>query len=533
MAIIKEGSTLVGTGLAGGIPRAKPPGTSAARGSTVLLFSFIIVALVNYAFAITMGYLLPVEEYGLLGVVQTILLFGSTVVGAGFPWALTRTIAASDHPEASASAFQAALIGNVIVGVAIGVLLPLGTWQGWLPFGAQYRVPMLLAGATIATLAATGVFAAMLQGLLRFGQLGLTRIVEAVIKLGAGILLVLLGYGVNGTIGAFLGAALLSTLVATLSLRGVSLWRSEGWLGAHLRELSRSVGPLFIGQICLAALINVDIIGLKLFSPQGVSDQFAGEYQAAVTLTRIPIYLTMALLNGVFPFISRQAPRSELANIYATLALKYLLLFLVPLDIIFLVIPRPLIRFFFSTAFDASATPMAITAAGTIILVLIYGLAMLLQAAGQLRVQAWALPVTLAVEIAALYILVPRLETNGAGLALASAGICGLVLLLPATLRAYVLRVPPRTALAYVVALAVFALLLRSFPDEGRFLTMSAIVVAGGGYVLLLIVLGLLRAEDVTLLSDGLGPRFTPIAGHIGRLVTRLGVLAPRRSDRH
>jgi len=158
---------------------------------------------------------------------------------------------------------------------------------------------------------------------------------------------------------------------------------------------------------------------------------------------------------------------------------------------------------------------------------------MLLQAAGQLRVQAWALPVTLAVEIAALYILVPRLETNGAGLALASAGICGLVLLLPATLRAYVLRVPPRTALAYVVALAVFALLLRSFPDEGRFLTMSAIVVAGGGYVLLLIVLGLLRAEDVTLLSDGLGPRFTPIAGHIGRLVTRLGVLAPRRSDRH
>jgi O-antigen/teichoic acid export membrane protein len=510
---------------------AGQPQASAARGSVVLLLSFIAVAGFNYAFAITMSYLLPVEEYGLLGVIQTILLFGSTVVGAGFPWALTRTIAASDRAEAIASAFQATLLGNVAVGLAIGVLLPLGTWQGWFPFGAQYRVPMLLAGGTIATLAATGVFAAMLQGLLRFGQLGLTRIAEVVVKFGAGILLTLAGYGIDGAIGAFLGAALLSTLVAALSLRGVPLWRSVGWPGARLRELSRSVGPLFIGQICLAALINVDIIGLKLFSPAGLSDQFAGEYQAAVTLTRIPIYLTMALLNAVFPFISRQAPRSELANSYALLALKYLLLFLVPLDLIFLVIPGPLIRFFFSDAFDASATPMAITAAGTSTLVLVYGLAMLLQAAGQLRVQAWALPVTLAVEIAALYVLVPRLETDGAGLALASAGVCGLVLLLPATLRAYMLRVPPRGAIAYLAALAVFALLLRGFPDGGRFLTICAIIVASGGYALLLVVLGLLRADDVTLLSDGLGPRFAPLARRIGHLVTRLGSLAPRRPD--
>ncbi len=505
------------------------PKVSAARGSVILLLSFITVAGFNYAFAITMSYLLPVEDYGLLGVVQTILLFGSTVVGAGFPWALTRTIAATARPEAGAAVFQAALIGNAVIGLAIAVLLPLATWQGWLPFGSQYRVPMLLAGATIATLATTGVFTAMLQGLLRFGQLGLTRIAEVVVKFGAGILLVVLGYGGNGAVGAFLGAALLSTIFAAFALRGVPLWRSEGGLGTRLRELSRSVGPLFIGQICLAALINVDIIGLKLFSPAGLSDQFAGEYQAAVTLTRIPIYLTMALLNAVFPFISRQTPRSALANSYATLALKYLLLFLVPLDFIFLIIPRPLIRFFFSAAFDTSATPMAIAAAGTIILVLLYGLAMLLQAAGQLRVQAWALPVTLAAELAALYILVPRLETRGAGLALALAGVCGLVLLLPTTLHTYALRVPPRAAASYVAALTIFALLLRGFPDEGRFLTVSAIVVAGGSYLLLLIVLGLLRAEDVALLSDGLGPRFTPLARRIGHLVTRLGVLAPRR----
>lgn len=508
------------------------PGMSAARGSAVLISSFIAIAFINYAFAIAMGYLLPVEEYGLLGVVQTILLFGSTVVGSGFPWALTRTIAATgDHGE-SASVFQAALLGNVLFGLTIGVLLPLGTWQGWLPFGTQYRVPMLLAGATIATLAATGVFTAMLQGLLRFGQLGVTRITEVVVKLGAGIILVLIGYGGNGVIGAFFGAALLSTVFAAYSLRDAALWRRAGGIGKHLRSLGQSVGPLFIGQVCLAALINVDIIGLKLFSPAGLSDQFAGEYQAAVTLTRIPVYLTIALLNAVFPFISRQMPHSDLANTYASLALKYLFLFLIPLDFIFLIIPQPLIRFFFSATFDASAAPMAITAAGTIILVLIYGLAMLLQASGQLSVQAWALPVTLAVEVAALYVLVPRYETRGAGIALVLAGICGLLLLLPVTLRAYVLRVTPRAAITYITALAIFALILRIFPDNGRLLTAAAIAAAGSVYATLLIVFGLLRSEDVALLSNGLGPNVAPIALQIERIVARLGILAPRRLEK-
>ena len=508
------------------------PGSTAARGSAVLMSSFIIIAIINYAFAITMGYLLPVEEYGLLGVIQTILLFGSTVVGSGFPWALTRTIAATDHRGESAAIFQAALLGNVIFGLAIGILLPLGTWQGWLPFGSQYRGPMLFAGATIATLAATGVFTAMLQGLLRFEQLGATRIAEVVIKFGAGISLVLIGYGDDGAVGAFFGAALLSTVFAAFSLRDVSLWHRAEGLGKHLRALSQSVGPLFIGQICLAALINIDIIGLKLFSPVGVSDQFAGEYQAAVTLTRIPIYLTVALLSAVFPFISRQIPRSDLANIYATLALKYLFLFLIPLDLIFLVMPRPLIRFFFSATFDASAAPMAITAAGTIILVLVYGLAMLLQASGQLSVQAWALPVTLAIEVAALHVLVPRYGTRGAGVALALAGICGLILLLPATLRAYILRVTPRLTIRYIVALALFAMVLRLCPHEGRLLTATAIAVAGGVYATAMVVFGLLRSEDIALLSDGLGPRFAPLAARIGRMVERLGIFAPRHPER-
>lgn len=501
---------------------------TAARGSIALLLSFIAVAGFNYAFAITMSYLLPVPEYGLLGVMQTILLFGATVVSAGFPWALTRMIAASARSEEHASAFHAALFGNVIMGLAIGGVLVLGTWQGWLPFGPQYRAPMALAGATIVTLAVAGVFAAALQGLLRFGRLGLTRLAEAMVKFVAGVALVLLGWGSNGALGAFLGAALISTLLTAITLRDVAIWHSGNQIGVRLREMCRSVGPLFIGQLCLAALINIDIIGLKLFSPAGTSDHLAGQYQAAVTLTRIPIYLTMALLNAVFPFISREPTHSQLANTYATLALKYLLLFLVPLDLLFLILPDPLIRFFFSRAFDGSAAPMAVAAVGTIILVLVYGLAMLLQAAGQLRVQAWVLPVTLAVEFVALRVLVPRAGTIGAGLALISGGLCGLALLMPTVRRTYALRVSLRSVCSYAVAIVVFGVLLRVLPNEGRLLTMSAIVAAGGAYLLVLVTLGLLTPSDITLLGSGFGPRIAPLTRQVTKLIARLGFFARR-----
>ena len=504
------------------------PGSSAARGSIVLLLSFGAVAGINYAFAITMSYLLPVNEYGLLGVMQTILLLGSTVIGAGFPWALTRVLATHNRPKEYASVFQAALIGNVFTGLLLCGLLILGTWQGWLPFGPQYRIPMLMACATITTLAVAAVFAAALQGLLRFGELGLTRLIEVVVKFVAGVIFVLLGWGINGALGAFLGAALISTLFPALALRNVPIWHIGDEVGTRLRELSRSVGPLFIGQLCLAALSNIDIIGLKLFSAADASDLLAGQYQAAITLTRIPIYLTSALMNAVFPFISRHSARTEIANVYATLALKYLFLFLVPLDLLFLILPDPLIRFFFSKAFDGSATPMAVAAAGTILLVLVYGLAILLQAAGQLRIQAWALPVTLAVEIVALRVLVPRAGTIGAGLALIGGGVCGLIFLLPATRHTYALHATLRGTLSYVAALATFVALLLILPQGSRLFTASAIVVAGGGYLLMLVILGLLTQSDITMLGGGFGPRVTPRVQRLARLVTWLGFLAPR-----
>jgi O-antigen/teichoic acid export membrane protein len=309
-----------------------------------------------------------------------------------------------------------------------------------------------------------------------------------------------------------------------LSLRDFPFWRGRGW---GERQVYAGVGPLFLGMFSLTTLVNADIVGLKLAGPADSSDLLAGHYQAAVTLARIPIFLTLALFNAVFPFVAQHAGRSALANAYASLALKYTLLFIVPIDVAFVAIPGPVLGFFYPAAYAVSAGPLALAALGTILLTLVHACAMLLQAAHRARLPALALVLAVALEGVALAALVPRLGTSGAPLALIVAGLFGLVLLLPGTLRVFHLHLSPAQAAGYLVALATFGLLLRLLPHGGRVGLVAATTVAGLAYLALLVLLGLITPHDVEKLGDGLGPRLGGVPRSLGRLVERCNLVRP------
>src|SRR5579859_1581768 len=95
-------------------------GQTAAQASIALIIAFVVATGLNYAFNILMSWLLPIERYGMFGVVQTILLLGGTIVGAGFPWALTRAISRCGAPRTYVGSMRAALLGNLMVGLSLG-----------------------------------------------------------------------------------------------------------------------------------------------------------------------------------------------------------------------------------------------------------------------------------------------------------------------------------------------------------------------------------------------------------------------------
>lgn len=497
----------------------------AARGGFALLAAFLVTATINYAFAVLMSWLLPIGQYGTLGVLQAYLLVAATAVSAGFPWALSHAIARRARQGPIPHLVGAALTFNALLGLGISLMLMAATFGGWLPLGRSDPTLLLLTAATVAVLAVGEVFAGALQGLVRLTGLGAVRAAEVVVKFSLGTLFVLLGAGVAGALFGFLLGALLAALLSGLLVRDVTLWRATG-----LRELGvvRVAIPFFVSMFGMSVLMNADIVGLRVFSSPILAERLTGEYHVAAILARIPLFVTLTLFAAVFPYVVRHAT-SIVGVDYARRAMKYMLLFVVPINVVLITLPEPVIGVFFSATFRSSAPPLAIAAVGTLLLSQAYALATLLLASGHRRLTAVVLPLTVALEFGALAWLVPSLGSLGAGMSLVVAGAAFVAMLLPRAIRTYGTVPPAKTVTAYVVALMTLAGLLRLLPHEGRLVTVVTIALSGLAYLLVLTVLRVITREDVDVAVGGLGTRWNGVASRVGGLVEWLNALSPVR----
>ena len=487
-----------------------------AKGSVALLASFGLMAVLNYAFAVTMSWLLPVEQYGAVGIGQAVLVMGATIVGAGFPWALARTLAQTRSREEQAGAFRAAFIGNSILGLGLSALVAAVALAGIVQPMEIYTPILLLAAASIAVLTPNSVLAGALQGWLLQRQLAIVRVTEVLVKMGVGILLVLIGFGAVGAIAGFLAGAIVATVLAAIFLRGFPMSIRGKWMD---RRVLAAAGPFFVTMVGFALLSQVDLLTLKAFSTPATADFLAGQYQVAVILGRIPFFAGLALFGAVFPHVSRSAGRSGEARAYAGLAFKYTILFLLPIGLTLAVIPDELIRLLFSSRYDASAEALAIVGIAMSVLTLGFGCATLLQARGRHALPALTLAVAVPTQIAAAALAVPAFGITGAAGALALASALVLVFLGPPVVRSYRLTTSLREGVRYAAALAILAIALRIGPHADRVLTVLAVVAGWTLYGVTLVILRLITVADVETLGGAFGSRGLRVRRRIAGLV--------------
>jgi O-antigen/teichoic acid export membrane protein len=503
-------------------PMASPiAAVNAVQGSLAMLASFAAIAILNYAFAIVMSWTLSIGQFGVLGVVQAILVLGATVVGSGFPWALARVVAQHPPSDHAARAVRSALLGNLALALVLVPALIGAAQAGWLGLSPGYVGHMVLVSATIVVLAVGQVFGAVLQGQRQLLGLGLVRSLEVGAKLVAGTALVLAGGTALEATAGFLVGALVASALAIALVRGLPLLAGRGWID---RSILATTGPLFLGVFGLAAVVQVDIIGLHAFGSAEIAEILAGEYQAAVTLARIPVFVTLALFSAVFPFVAQAGGSRADANRYALPALKYTLLFVVPLNVVLTAIPDQIIRFFFSPDYDRSAGPLALASAGSALMVLVHALVILLQALGRISLPALLLPVMVALELAVQSVLVPELESEGAALSLCLAGLAGLTVLVPAFRREFGVWPSARSTASYVGSLALLWLTLVTLAPDGRGSTGLTVLLGGAVYLLALLASGLIRRNELVRLGAGLRPDAGLFGHRLGRLAERLAL---------
>jgi len=215
----------------------------------------------------------------------------------------------------------------------------------------------------------------VLQGIGAYGPVGWSVVSEAVGRLVAGCLLVVLGAGV---VGAYLGTPL-AMAATSVALAQVVHRRAAADHGpivkarAHeLRTLVVAGWAPIVGLLLLAALQNVDVIMAK----REMTASDAGAYAAAVVAAKLVVWVAIGIGLHLLPEATRRVAAGVDPRPVLLRALGLLAIVAVPSLIVFTVAPETLLRVAFGEAFVSAADALPIL-----------GLAMTLLAVSTLAVQ--------------------------------------------------------------------------------------------------------------------------------------------------
>ncbi len=292
------------------MPRSNASGSGAATlrsGATVLAGSMVVNVL-NYAFTLAMGRILPVAAFG-----EIAALFALQLV-TGVPGATLTAIAAKFsgqfsgrgqlHHVARLMAAGRRMGGRIALATAAILLVATPLLSSVLHIRP---VPIVL----FALLSGLGPLLALeqgtLQGLQRFGAAAVANVLPTVAKLALGILLVWIGWGVEGVMVALLAGAAIGwgyAYASTRDLVGRDLAPAPSADDEFPRDALWSHGRVILTVTLLSALFtNADILLAKAFLPP----ELAGQYSALTVVGKVVLYGAGAFAAVVLPLVASAA----------------------------------------------------------------------------------------------------------------------------------------------------------------------------------------------------------------------------------
>jgi O-antigen/teichoic acid export membrane protein len=287
--------------------------------SVIMLTASGLGGVADYLYQVLMGRMLGPEDYGIFGALFS-LAYVLTVPARSIELStakLVNTLQAAGRADDLGFVLRHRT-RQVALGSGVG-LLSMVAASGLiarllrLPSG----IPVMVLGLAFLAKLLVPVFMGAMLGLQRFRGLGVSNIMSALGKLAFGVVLVLLGLGVEGAVaGMAFGPSLWIVLAVWLFLADV-LRRP-----AADRTIPRASGyavSVLLAYLCLTLLHNVDVVLVRrLFDPTQ-----AGCYVAASTLAKVVLFSSMAIAGAMFPKVSAAHESSEEDNKLLRAALAY------------------------------------------------------------------------------------------------------------------------------------------------------------------------------------------------------------------
>ncbi len=389
----------------------------------LMLVSFGGISLLNYAFGLTIGWLLQPSAFGLAAFAQTVLLMVGLILNSGIAWSLTVAIV-NLTGQRRADLVRGAMVANLALATALSALI-IGLYSlGPLHPGLESRTMVALIALSSPFFAIIAVTRAAVQGAERFGAVAAIQTTEVACKVAAGLALVKAGFGASGAVAGFLVGAVLSAAVGVILVRHSLRIRLRGGIAWPAAPLMAAMFGALLG---LALLLNLDLLALKSFS--GSARALTGYYQAAIVLANAPYYL---VAYAVVPVLFTQL--AAMRTIGATRAkvletLEVVAIFVLPIEGILVLAPRAMLTLFFPVAYAAGAPALRLLAIGNSALIVIVVVMAAFQAVGRATIPARIMMGITAAELAVLCVTVPRFHIVGAAATFVAATVIALIAL--------------------------------------------------------------------------------------------------------
>ncbi len=276
--------------------RVKSPASTLLSGSLVLLLGSAFVSALNFLFNVTMARLLGPSLFSQAAAIVTLLMLLSCI-SLSFQLVCAKFVARNETPAAKLAVYRTMSRQAWQLGAALALVLLVAEK----PIAEYLRMPnawvigVLAIG--IAFYNELGVKRGNMQGWCRFGALSRNYIFEAAFKLIIAVLLVELGYGIFGVVGALsasiIGAVLLARKPKNDETDVSGSETISECIPASFGEGIQAI-VFFIGQVIIN---NVDIILVKHF----FASELAGLYAAVALVGRLLYFASWQVVSAMFP----------------------------------------------------------------------------------------------------------------------------------------------------------------------------------------------------------------------------------------
>ena len=322
-------------------------------GSLIMLVGSTVVSGVNFAYNIAVARMLGPAAFGHTSAAVTLLMLASALT-LSFQLVCAKFVARNQtsggraavyHNLRRRSWFVGALLGTGLIALSIPV-------SSYLRLPTPWIVILLAIGLTMYV--PLGVKRGGFQGTYAFRLLATSFILEVVVKFVGAVILVKMGYGVLGAVGAITASLLVAYFLPVTPKELTTT--GEGGIPASFREGMQAI-VFFVGQVVIN---NIDILLVKhFFRPDA-----AGLYAAVALVGRVLYFASWSVVGAMFP-ISAGAKPQEAG--YASLLVPLALVTTIDVAFILLLnfLPGLVIRTVFGEGFTQVAPLLSLYAATT------------------------------------------------------------------------------------------------------------------------------------------------------------------------